>query len=110
FPVAIEDMHVFENNNNISLNCFKNEGKNVIPIRLTEQPFDKHVNLLLLQNDETAHYVLILSDSLFGKHGERRHFYCKFCLKTFAGKEVMNKHTRNCAKLNTNIIKFLDEE
>ncbi|XP_072761307.1 uncharacterized protein [Anoplolepis gracilipes] len=46
FPVTLNQIKKFEIYNDISINVYTIENENIVPIRLTEQKRDKHVNLL----------------------------------------------------------------
>ncbi|XP_072759760.1 uncharacterized protein [Anoplolepis gracilipes] len=46
FPVTLNQIKKFEIYNDISINVYTIENENIIPLRLTEQKKDKHVNLL----------------------------------------------------------------
>jgi hypothetical protein len=111
FPVSLDDIETFERNNNISVNCFGNEGKNIFPIRLTTLDAEKQVNLLRLEYEDNAHYVLIQDlDALLGQQLKHKHYYCRFCLKNFAGKNVLLKHKKQCPNIEFNIMEFPKEK
>lgn len=65
FPMELKYIKLFEEKNpNISVNVFGYEysSKSVVgPYYITKQEKDKHVNLLLLENDGKSHYILIKS-------------------------------------------------
>ncbi|XP_072753401.1 uncharacterized protein [Anoplolepis gracilipes] len=46
FPVTLNQIKKFEIYNDILINVYTIENENIIPLRLTEQKKDKHVNLL----------------------------------------------------------------
>ena len=59
FPVHKKDYAKIEKQNNISINVFGYEDKIRYRIYASKQIFEKHVDLLLLSNSKSCHYVLI---------------------------------------------------
>jgi hypothetical protein len=59
FPVEVNDLKKFCEQNNISLNLYITSDKEIIPYitcaRYERKP--DHVNLLLLKDDEKSHYI-----------------------------------------------------
>ena len=109
FPISIDDISIFEKNNGISVNCFKNVGKDLIPIRQTNLNSEKHVDLLLVEDveNEDSHFILIHDRSAFeGRLGKKRHYYCNYCQKRFLAKDVMLRHSKECPNLNLGIMRF----
>lgn len=75
----IED---FENRNKISINIYEvdAETNNVKINRFTRSAYNKHVNLLLVQNGENAHLILIQNTSaFFGQQGYHKAKFCPYC-------------------------------
>jgi len=61
FPMTLNQIKKFENQNNISINVYCSEKKkelSILPIRITEKKMDKHVNLLYVQNDDDTWMLL----------------------------------------------------
>ena len=58
FPVTIQQVPLFEKQNKISVNIFGFD-KEVYPLYITENRFDKHINLLMLADDTKTHYCWI---------------------------------------------------
>ncbi|KMQ84044.1 hypothetical protein RF55_18537 [Lasius niger] len=52
FPVTVNQIKKFELANNISINVYSIEN-GIVPIRLSEQKKDKHVNLLYMQDSNS---------------------------------------------------------
>jgi len=50
FPITIKDISKFERLNAVSINVYGIENKQVLPLRLTSDKKDKHVNLLYMQD------------------------------------------------------------
>ena len=74
FPVTLDQIKKFELANNISINTYSIEN-GIIPIRLSEQKRDKHINLLYVQdnNNSVGHFAWIknlsrLVSSQLNKH------------------------------------------
>ena len=59
FPVHKKDYAKMEKQNNISISAFGQEDKIPYRIYAWKQTFEKHVDLLLLSNSKSCHYVLI---------------------------------------------------
>ncbi|KYQ53702.1 hypothetical protein ALC60_07365 [Trachymyrmex zeteki] len=59
---VINDIQKFENFNNVSINVYGIEDKQILPLRLTGNKKEKHVNMLYLQDprdDSIGHFALI---------------------------------------------------
>ncbi|XP_070169738.1 uncharacterized protein, partial [Polyergus mexicanus] len=59
FPVNVNQIKKFEHANNISINVYSIEEKNIVPIRLSELKKDKHVNLLYVEDNNVGHFAWI---------------------------------------------------
>jgi len=62
FPMALNQIKKFENQNNISINIYCIEKKkefSILPIRFTAKKLNKHVDFLYVQDDNTGHFVWI---------------------------------------------------
>ena len=60
YPVDIQDINTFENQNNISVNVYGYEDKKIFPLRITTMTTaSHHVNLLYITTDKTSHHVLV---------------------------------------------------
>ena len=63
FPMALKDIPKFEKVNNVSISvCGYQDGKGedqegfVYPLKVSKEVNERHVDLLLIANDETNHY------------------------------------------------------
>lgn len=107
FPVSIQNVHVFEENNKININIYDLRIEKlasgdefdsislIYPDSVRESNYEKTVNLLLYDN----HYVLIKdSNKLFYSLCAHRHILrCNFCFtSTFASKEALINHELTC--------------
>ena len=104
-----QNMTKFEHQNDISVSVYGwEEGKTndddeekpgfAYPLRVAKEVKPRHVDLLLISNDETQHYCWIkkfsalVSSQYSGYHGELA--YCRFCLHGFRGVAAPGQHTR----------------
>ncbi|XP_070526949.1 uncharacterized protein [Cardiocondyla obscurior] len=80
FPVILKQIKKFENLNNISINVYAVEKKQILPIQLTEKKRDVHIHLLYTQEDkDVGHFSLIknlsrLMSSQLSKTKNRKYF------------------------------------
>ena len=103
FPVTIKDYNKIEKQNNINVNVFCYEERQVIPLYISKEKFEDHMELLLITEGTKSHYVLIKDFNKFmfnqTKHKERKHF-CMYCLQCFSSERILNNHVENCIQLN----------
>jgi len=62
FPMTLKNIGKFERLNNISINVYGIEEQKILPLRLTDNKREKHVNLLYVQDprdDNIGHFILI---------------------------------------------------
>lgn len=84
FPVTLNQIKKFEQANNISINVYSIEN-GIIPLRLSEQKKDKHVNLLYMQGSNgIGHFAWIknlsrLVSSQLSKHNGQK-YICDRCV------------------------------
>ena len=76
----------------------------IYPIKVTKCEMDRHINLLVTENDGALHYTTVINFSRlvevqYTKH-DGKHFYCYSCLHGFAAK-TGEKHAEivNCCKM-----------
>lgn len=110
YPVKVQDKKMsdtFEMNNNISINIYLNEDDEIVPVRVTKKELEKHVDLLLVINDDDeGHYCWIKSMSrlLPGHDGHKnraKRFYCPLCLSSCTTQENLDKHKTQTSKRST---------
>ncbi|XP_066157596.1 uncharacterized protein [Euwallacea fornicatus] len=139
-PMPLNKIYKFEKLNDISVNVYALEMSTVpttfyavVPVRLTPQKLNKHINLLLIQNkyypklndynpvptdavveeEDTNiiyHYCWIkdlsrLLSSQLNKHKQRK-FICDRCLNYFSNHQKLLTHEVLCTKLNDCHISF----
>lgn len=99
FPVRLSQIPKFEVQNQISVNVFGYEDKHVFPLHITQERFEKHINLLLLSDDDKKHYVLIknlnrlLADQNKCNNGT---YFCPYCLHGFTRENLLKEHIPYC--------------
>ena len=103
FPVQIKDVGKIEKQNSINISIFGYENVKIYPIRISEEKYDDHMELLYIQEKEKSHYVyskyfnrLMFN---FTKHKETKHF-CMRCLHCFSSKNLLERHQLDCFALN----------
>ncbi|XP_072765776.1 uncharacterized protein [Anoplolepis gracilipes] len=85
--------------------CIPSKNENIVPIRLSEQKRDKHVNLLYIQDaQDIGHFAWIknlsrLVSSQLNKHNGQK-YICDRCLHYFYSNEKLQSHTVDCGKMN----------
>ena len=103
FPVTVKQINKIEKQNNICINLFGFEEKQVFPIFISKEKFTDHMELLLITESENKHYVLIkdFNKLMFRqtKHEHRKHF-CMYCLQCFSREDVLTEHKNNCISIN----------
>ncbi|XP_066157689.1 uncharacterized protein, partial [Euwallacea fornicatus] len=139
-PMPLNKIYKFEKLNDISVNVYALKMSTVpttfyavVPVRLTPQKLNKHINLLLIQNkyypklndynpvptdavveeEDTNiiyHYCWIkdlsrLLSSQLNKHKQRK-FICDRCLNYFSNHQKLLTHEVLCTKLNDCHISF----
>ncbi|XP_072757714.1 uncharacterized protein [Anoplolepis gracilipes] len=105
FPVTLNQIKKFEIYNDISINVYSFENENIVPIHLTEQKRDKHVNLLYVQDAQNiGHFAWIknlsrLVSMQLSKHKTKK-YICDRCMHYFHSVEKLQSHTVDCGKMN----------
>jgi hypothetical protein len=115
FPLNIRQVKKFENlNPTISVNVFAYDGKvGVYPIHITAHKNRRHVNLLLLSQCDSNHYVTIRSMSkLLHQRGSYNgsKFYCDYCLHGFTREDLLNRHVVDCEQHGVQKVKLVEEK
>ncbi|KYN17767.1 hypothetical protein ALC57_09937, partial [Trachymyrmex cornetzi] len=116
FPVTLRDIPKFERLNTVSINVYGIENKQVLPLRLTSDKKEKHVNVLYLQdprNDGVGHFAWIknlsrlVSSQLSRKKNKK--LFCDRCLHYFGSSQKLQTHEVDCQKLNDCAIRLPSE-
>ena len=102
FPMTLKQISKFEDMNNIAVSVYGYEDENIYPLKVSKKTYenDRHIELLLFNQEETSHYTLIrnfnrLVRSQVTKHEHATHF-CRFCLHGFTKAELLTKHLPYC--------------
>ena len=95
FPVQEIGFNKFETKNNICINVFRYEKKLVFPIYISDQNFEKSMDLLLVIEEKKSHYVHIKDFDRFmsqkTKNKNKKHFF-QSCLQCFSSKNALTEH------------------
>ena len=99
FSVSIKDIGKFESRNNISVNVFAVEGRDIYIHRKCRR-MDREINLLMVSEDGINHCTAIKSlnrllKSSNTKHKCKKHF-CMNCLQGFTQKSSRDQHQVYC--------------
>ena len=103
FPVSKKDYAIIEVTNKININAFSYENKVVYPVYLSNQYFNDCLDLLLISNGFTSHYVYIkdFNRLMFNKIRHKgKKYFCEIFLQCFSSKSVLNDHKKNCLLIN----------
>ena len=103
FPVSKKDYDKSLVLNGININVFCYENKIVYPVHLSNQSFNDTLDLLLISNGFTNHYVYIkdFKRLLFIKtKNKNKKYFCKSCLQYFSNKEMLEEHSKDCLMIN----------
>lgn len=114
FPVKINQIKRFEQQNNISVNVYtlnEKETKVVGPIYHTSKKLKQHVNLMYLTNDDNmSHYCFItdlmkLMGSQLNKSNQKK-FFCDRCLNYTQNKVKFAQHEKDCELISKKGVKI----
>lgn len=99
FPVSVNDIKVFEkNNNDISVNIYGLDSKQNVtgPLYKTSLRKKHHINMLLLENGSQSHYCLIKNFTKLVRSQVTKHhgklFFCDECLLFFKSSQQQINH------------------
>ena len=103
FPVTVKQINKIEKQNNICINLFGFEEKQIFPIYISKEKYQDHMELLLITEGENKHYILIkdFNRLMFRKtKHEHRKYFCMYCLQCFSREDVLTEHKNNCISIN----------
>ncbi|MGI9555413.1 MAG: endonuclease domain-containing protein [Cyanophyceae cyanobacterium] len=108
YPVAIDEIARFTEQNRISVNVFTFD-ENLSPLRMAGKRLKKHVNLFYYD----GHYSYIRNmDRLLGdqnRHKAKGH-YCDMCLFAFNDFQKLEGHRSRCTPSYQSLLKMPDKE
>ena len=93
---------LFENNN-ICTNVYCYENKLTFPVYISDQKFEKSMDLLLVIDENKTDYVYIKDFYRFMFHktkNKSEKYFCKSRLQCFSGKNVLTEHKEVCLSIN----------
>ena len=99
FPVSKKDYCEISVMNRININVSCYENKTIYPVYLPDQSFNDTLDLLLISDDFTNHYVYIkdFNRLMFNKNKcKNKHWFCKSCLQCFSSEKVLLEHGKDC--------------
>ena len=105
-PMAVTDIDKFEKMNDLIINVYgcNEDGSEIYPRRISKKR-GKAINLLMLENGEAYHYVLIKNlNGLLRSHADGNHTkeFCPYCCwgfdKRYLKPGQMAKHMDDCFK------------
>ena len=102
YPVSLKDIDEFEKQNpSVSITVFGYDGKNVYPLRNSDNTDrDHNILLMLIEEDGVKHYCLVknpsrlLTSQVSKRNGKK--YFCFRCLNPFWSLESLNKHKEHC--------------
>ena len=103
FPVSLKDINKIEKQNQINISVFGYESKRLFPLRVSDQKYSDHLELLYIQKESNSHYVLIKDFNRlmfnFNNYQHKKHF-CMYCLHGFTRNDLLEKHISDCYQIN----------
>ena len=102
FPVSKKDYGKIEVLNGININVFCFENKVVYSVYLSNQGFNDSMDLLLISNNFTSHYVYIkdFNRLMFNKTRHKgKKYFCKSFLQCFSSEKVLIEHNEDCKQI-----------
>lgn len=106
FPVEIKDIPKIEKMNNLVINIFSNEGKEIIPIyisnKMEEVSDNKIIDLFLIKDGDKFHYCWIKNINRFLNReinsAYDNKFICRRCFVHFNVRQKYEQHLKECSK------------
>ena len=112
FPTPIHQIPDFEKKNNVSINVFVWEEKEMVPVQLSRHESETVINLLLISQDDNMHYCLIRHFSRLMNYRTKhtcKVFYCMNCLHGFCRQDLLDKHREVCNKHKAQRLSFPED-
>ena len=114
FPVKVQDITKFENNNPDlpGINVFSvNDNNKIYLLRINQKDCQISIDFFLYSEDEKQHYSLIknftrLVRSQYTSHRSSKIYICKKCLTIFTKEDLLEKHISYCGKNETVAVKM----
>ena len=99
--VSLCNINKFEKLNEITINVFGVGKSEIFIYYKSKTNYNKTVDLLLLEEEEKTHYVLIKNFSRLMNTKTVQKFWCKNCLHGFYNEQGLINHSELCDKLGT---------
>jgi len=92
-------LKAFESKNKLSISVYSSDTEGeIFPIRKPEVHGENNINLFLIIEGKSSHFVYIRDLKKFMRNGRKTNFFlCPKCNYKFFVKEVMQKHSETCA-------------
>ena len=97
------DFSKIETKNNICINVYCHENKLTFSIYISDQEFEKSIDVLVVIDENKSHYVYIKDFDRFMFHktkNKNKKWFCKSCLQCFSSKNVLTEHKKVCLSIN----------
>ena len=98
-----DDIKKIGKQNSINTNIFGYDNGRFYPIRISEEKYNHHMELLYIKKGEKSHYVYIKDFNRlmhnFTKHKDTKHF-CMYCLHCFSSKNILERRQKDCLLIN----------
>ena len=112
FPVQIDDISKIEQLNELSISVFQwcLEDNCVLPLK-HGSGIGAQIDLLYIEDESNAHYLLIKNFNAFMRHRTKHHntmFYCRKCLHGFTSSNDQTKHFAMCKQGINQSVKMPD--
>ena len=114
YPTPLHDISKIEKNNNLSINVIGYDATDgLYPLRITRDIKERHVNLLLITEEDKNHYCLIRNFSALMSqrvNWQKKQYFCYNCLHAFTKQSLLDAHMPLCYKQRAQKIVFPDKE
>jgi len=77
FSMTLKDISRFERLNDVSINVYDTENKQVLPLQLITDKKEKHVNMQVPRDDDVGHFAWIKICSVRSQiRDKKKKFFC----------------------------------
>ena len=112
YPVSVNDIPTLEKLNDLRINVFAIEDKEICPLYISPREDDDVINMLVIETEDQTHYTLIrdfsrLLGDLTRYNGKL--FYYYRCLHRFHDEKNLKEHHLYCKEHQTQRISLPQE-